>query len=687
MGNQRIVLPVHRRDVFGIAAPAGAGRHMSPRPRSLALVALATYLGAIASPIDSLAAGAPTAASTSASADVGDRLFAAADFAGAERAYRSMLNDDEHDARAELGLARIALYRNDLAEAERYADALVAANPTDARAKRILAVAAGRRGDGPDYRVTMPGPEVDVPFRRVDPLPELDARVDGKPARLLLDTGGDGLDLSPAFVKSIGLTTTAGGQGTFAGGLRATVRTGHVEQLDLGAAAIRSIPVSVPEELPPGIDGVLGTTILYQFLSTIDYRGGRLVLRPKDASPAFEAAARGRGAVVLPMLLVPSHFIFVRARVGAAPEALFNVDTGGGGIGVQLTKAALDAAGIVPDAAHPASFEGGGGTTRTLPFAADVKLGSLTQRHVPGVYFPDGDQYGIFPFAVAGTISHELFKRGTLTFDFRAMNVLFELPMPAASRSSNRRLRGALLARAPVARLGRRSAEREAGNAVRAEVLAGVSFRNRAGTAGIERAPNATVGIARDQQEGRVVRALGHGIDAAARRSVTPFFNRARGRFRDERRLADRTNCGARGDGRSGVRYLSRDRGAESARKPLGEDGCEFRGTFAPGESADAVLVRLAAVPNLLDEPIAHARLFVYRAQGTVRANRLHRLAASHAERYVADGKCRDVERHHCVRGRRPTGEHRRPPERRRKDPYRERNEISSLHRWSLSAS
>jgi hypothetical protein len=226
----------------------------------------------------------------------------------------------------------------------------------------------------------------------------------------------------------MGLATSAGGQGTFAGGLHATVRTGHVERLDLGAAEIRSLPISVPEELPPGIDGVLGTTVLYQFLSTIDYKGGRLILRPREASAAFEAAASGRGAVVLPMLLVPSHFIFVRARVGDAPEALFNVDTGGGGIGVQLTKASLDAAGIVPDAARPASFEGGGGATRTLPFTADVTLGALTERGVPGVYFPDGDQYGIFPFAVAGTLSHELFKRGALTFDFRTMNLIFEVP-------------------------------------------------------------------------------------------------------------------------------------------------------------------------------------------------------------------------------------------------------------------
>jgi hypothetical protein len=188
------------------------------------------------------------------------------------------------------------------------------------------------------------------------------------------------------------------------------------------------LPVSVLDQIPPEVDGVLGTSVLYDFLSTIDYAHRRLILRPKSASAAFERAAAARGATIVPMLLVPDHFIFVRARAGAGPEALYNVDTGGGGIGVQLTKASLDAAGIVPDATHPGDFHGGGGDAHAIPFVADVTLGERTFRGLPGLYFDAGDQYGIFPFAVAGTLSHELFKRGALTFDFTAMRLVFEAP-------------------------------------------------------------------------------------------------------------------------------------------------------------------------------------------------------------------------------------------------------------------
>ena len=164
---------------------------------------------------------------------------------------------------------------------------------------------------------------------------------------------------------------------------------------------------------------------LYHFLSTIDYAHGRLTLRPRSASAAFEAAAQTGGAAVVPMWLVGDHFIFARARVAQTPDALFNVDTGGEGIGVQLTRAALDAAHISPDETKAVKFTGGGGDARALPFTApSVSLGAFTRRDVPGLYFPDGDQYKIFPFEVSGTLSHEYFRKTELTFDFDAMKLV-----------------------------------------------------------------------------------------------------------------------------------------------------------------------------------------------------------------------------------------------------------------------
>ncbi|MBC5801989.1 MAG: aspartyl protease family protein [Candidatus Eremiobacteraeota bacterium] len=406
------------------------------RIASLVVVGLFTGVGATARTAASPGLGPPGPTTPATAAILGDRLFAAADFGGAERAYRSALRNDRHNAAAELGLARIALYRNELGEAERHARALAADDPSDPRANGLRRSIAERRDEGPDYRVTITDAQVDVPFR-IDPLPEFEALVDGKRAHLLLDTGGPGLTLGSSFAKALGVATRPGGEGVFAGGLRGAIRSGHVDRLDLGGASIRSLPMSVAG-VPPGIDGALGTNVLYRFLSTIDYANRRLVLRRKTESKTFNAGASARGAAIVPMLLVPDHFIFARARVGDAPEALFSVDTGGAGVGVQLTKTELHAAAIVPDSSHPTNFVGGGGAVRTLPFAADVTLGRRTFRQVPGVYSPDGDPFGTFPFSIAGAISQELFKRGALTFDFSAMKLIFEVPKPLATSRTRR---------------------------------------------------------------------------------------------------------------------------------------------------------------------------------------------------------------------------------------------------------
>ncbi len=125
---------------------------------------------------------------------------------------------------------------------------------------------------------------------------------------------------------------------------------------------------------------------------------------------------------MVPMWLVGDHFVFARAHANAAPDGLFSIDTGGPGVGVDLSKSSLAAAGITPDAAHPRSMMGGGGPAQLLPFtAASVTMGDHTEHDVPGVYLLGGGMEDLFPFAVAGRISHEFFRHSAVTFDFSAM--------------------------------------------------------------------------------------------------------------------------------------------------------------------------------------------------------------------------------------------------------------------------
>ena len=361
-----------------------------------------------------------------------DPVLQPGDFQAAERAYEAVLKKAPNDGAAIAGLARIRLYQERRSEARTLAQQALAADPNNALANRVLAGVMQREAAfAPNvYQIDLPKDGARIPFEATDPLPVVKVRVGGKDVYFLIDTGGPDLVLDKDFAAELSLPLQTGGQGTFAGGMMAGFARAQLPVFEIGAVKVGNVPVSV---LPtrglaptPGlrIDGIIGTGFMMHFLSTIDYRGGALVLKPRGDSPAFEANAATDGSTVVTMWLVGDHFLFARGHVGKAPEGLFNIDTGLAGGGVQATRATMDAAGIVPDASNATTGRGGGGMVRTIPFTADASLGPLTVKNVPGVYTPDGDQFGIFPFTVAGTLSHSFFRQTALTFDFVAMKIV-----------------------------------------------------------------------------------------------------------------------------------------------------------------------------------------------------------------------------------------------------------------------
>jgi hypothetical protein len=170
------------------------------------------------------------------------------------------------------------------------------------------------------------------------------------------------------------------------------------------------------------IDGIIGTGFLMHFLATLNYAEGELTLRPRNASAAFEASVTDSQAV--PMWLVGDHFLFARGHIGDGPEALYNIDSGVEAAGLQATRGTLEAAHVAIDEAAVQTGIGSGGAVRFIPFKASASIGAVTVQDLDGVYTPDGDPYGLFEFAVAGTISHQFFREKTLTFDFDGMKMV-----------------------------------------------------------------------------------------------------------------------------------------------------------------------------------------------------------------------------------------------------------------------
>ena len=386
---------------------------------------------ALSCPIFILALSFASVSSQAAPLSPGDLAFRAGNFTAAATAYGIEHTKNPKDVQLLLRMGDLALYADKLTEAERdYRDAL-AIDPTNKWAARSLTDIQRRRGSGDEFTVKDAGASAIVPFIATDPLPVIRVKLDGRrDANFLIDTGAPAVVLDPSVAKELGLKIEDAGMGVFAGGLRAPIRVATLGAISCGQVSVDHVPVSVmPLEGAPApkgvhVDGILGTSFFYHFLATLDYRHGQLILAPRTASSAFELSAQQRGDSSVPLWYVPDHFLFAQARVNDGTIRLFNIDTGGEGIGLQATLDTVKDARIALDEAHKTRFLGGGGDVTTIPFHATVTVGTTTVSDLPGLYFPDGDQYGVFPFEVGGTISHEFFRHLAVTFDFTAMRMV-----------------------------------------------------------------------------------------------------------------------------------------------------------------------------------------------------------------------------------------------------------------------
>jgi predicted aspartyl protease len=305
-----------------------------------------------------------------------DRLFEAGKFDEAGELYARIEAQNPKDYSAILQLGRIALLANRLDDAQTWLEQALALKPGDADAKIMLAEAFYRRDDfqkaaaalnGVDvgtnkliieqyptlnvvklesfkgqtpYEVHGDGQTTSLKFLNTGPLPVVSVRVNGgEEVTFFIDSGGSELGLDTDFAKELGLPHFGDVQGTFSGGEQAEVGQSRIEQLTLGDWTVHNLPVmTLPfRQLSKGlgvkrIDGVIGTTLFYHFLATLDYPNGELVLRRKTAEnlAAFAAESSGK-SVAVPFWIASDHFMVGWGRVETLPPTLLFVDTGARG--------------------------------------------------------------------------------------------------------------------------------------------------------------------------------------------------------------------------------------------------------------------------------------------------------------------------------------------------------------------
>jgi hypothetical protein len=133
----------------------------------------------------------------------------------------------------------------------------------------------------------------------------LEARVNDKALRLLLDTGAAHTCVDREWAKSAGLKVDASG-GKGAGIGSADVQIGRTETVELslgqqsasavlGVMDLSYLNTGLTRSGLPTIDGLLGDSTLHYFAAVIDYPGSRLYLLPPRLQVPTDLAGNWRG--------------------------------------------------------------------------------------------------------------------------------------------------------------------------------------------------------------------------------------------------------------------------------------------------------------------------------------------------------------------------------------------------------
>jgi predicted aspartyl protease len=389
----------------------------------------------------------------------GEELLRANLLAEAEDAFILEAAARPRDARPLVASGHLALMRNDLPLAEERLSEGVARDRRNSHANELLAEVSYRRSDfaaAASYQVAagngavadklrffggrppyaIDGPDcVRLPFVRTDPLPILTGRVNGGPAAsFLLDTGGAELILEADFAGRAGIPTFGRQRSYFGGGKTARIRHGAADSLALGDMTVSDLPVHVLD-LPgvgvsigvPELAGIIGTSLLYRFLATIDYPAEALVLRRRGAP-----AAPATGAIEVPLFMADDHFLLAEGRLNDGPPTLLLVDSGLAGGAFACPASTLKAAGIERGSTQIVKGRGGGGAMNAWPFEVDaLSLGEARREHLQGIagVFPPQLEWA-YGFRIGGLISHGFLQAYAVTLDFDRMVIGLE-PGPA----------------------------------------------------------------------------------------------------------------------------------------------------------------------------------------------------------------------------------------------------------------
>jgi hypothetical protein len=403
--------------------------------------------------------------------DSADRLFQSGKFVEAGKIYSQIVAQNPKDYSATLQLGRIALLSNRLDHAQKWLEKALTLRPNETDAKVMLAEVFYRRDDFQKAAASLKGVDVSnnklinsqyptlnvaklesfkgqtpyelhgngtvtrLKFVRTEPLPVVNVRVNGgHEVTFFIDTGGSEIALDTDFAKELGVPQFGTVQGTFSGGQHAQVQQGRIESLTVGDWTIKNLPTAMLplRQLSEGlgvkqINGIIGTTLFYHFLVTMDYPHGELVLRRKDARSLEEFKKSPGKRVAVPIWMASDHFMVGWGQIEKLPPTLLFVDSGLVGAGVKLAESVIKEAGIKLEESKATEGAGGGGTLKIVPYTVhQLSFGEIKEENVPGLYDGPFPWENMFGFRLAGMVGHDFLKPYAVTFDFQNMQIFLQ---------------------------------------------------------------------------------------------------------------------------------------------------------------------------------------------------------------------------------------------------------------------
>lgn len=289
-----------------------------------------------------------------------------------------------------------------------------------------------------------------IPFVTSEPLPVVPVEINGKRINAFIDTGGAMFVADSKLTKELGIKTASKKEGTFQGGNIVEVGFGQVDSLTIGDVNMKNVPVMMGsfegfEEAFKGkasnVHGVIGTSVLKEFIPTIDYSSGQLVLRPRNEvgmANANKMLANDKVLEEIPFTLASTHYMYAKGSTNQKSGMNFFMDSGfanGEDAGMQLPKETMDLAGIpmpeLKSASEGQSSGMGGSDYKDGTFEiSSYGLGSLQLENGFGNYTTGEESryYEEVGFFEDGLIGHNYLKNYKWSIDFDSRKMTFSNP-------------------------------------------------------------------------------------------------------------------------------------------------------------------------------------------------------------------------------------------------------------------